>query len=84
MRRLLLCSIIALLLPAAAQAGSRVSAFYYPWYGSPAVNGGYRHWQQGGHTPPDDIGANLYMGYAVPPPAYGFDRWAEPLVKLAG
>jgi glycosyl hydrolase family 99 len=34
--------------------------FYYPWYGSPAVNGSYRHWEQGGHTPPEDVGANLY------------------------
>jgi hypothetical protein len=35
-----------------------VHLFYYPWYG--ATNGAYRHWQQGGHTPPADIGANLY------------------------
>lgn len=48
--------------PAAALAplSPRVHLFYYPWYGSPAVNGSYRHWPQGGHTPPDDIGANLY------------------------
>jgi hypothetical protein len=37
-----------------------VHLFYYPWYGSPTVNGSYRHWPQGGHTPPNDIGANLY------------------------
>jgi glycoprotein endo-alpha-1,2-mannosidase len=37
-----------------------VHLFYYPWYGSPAGLGSYRHWQQGGHTPPDDIGANYY------------------------
>ncbi|MFG2356325.1 ThuA domain-containing protein [Streptomyces sp. NPDC048521] len=37
-----------------------VHLFYYPWYGSPAVNGDWRHWPQGGHTPPDDIGADLY------------------------
>ncbi|GAA3846649.1 hypothetical protein GCM10022226_82850 [Sphaerisporangium flaviroseum] len=37
-----------------------VHLFYYPWYGSPAVSGGYRHWQQGAHTPPGDIGADLY------------------------
>ncbi|WP_203972350.1 discoidin domain-containing protein [Planotetraspora silvatica] len=39
---------------------ANVHLFYYPWYGSPAVNGSYRHWQQGGHNPPADIGANLY------------------------
>ncbi|MFD0577866.1 ThuA domain-containing protein [Dactylosporangium darangshiense] len=37
-----------------------VHLFYYPWYGSPSVNGSYRHWQQGGHTPPNDIGADYY------------------------
>jgi type 1 glutamine amidotransferase len=37
-----------------------VHLFYYPWYGSPEVNGDWRHWPQGGHTPPDDIGADLY------------------------
>lgn len=39
---------------------SNVHLFYYPWYGSPAVLGSWRHWPQGGHTPPEDIGANLY------------------------
>ncbi|SMD09090.1 discoidin domain-containing protein [Kibdelosporangium aridum] len=37
-----------------------VHLFYYPWYGNPSLNGNYRHWQQGGHTPPDDIGADFY------------------------
>ncbi|MBB5872670.1 chitodextrinase [Allocatelliglobosispora scoriae] len=37
-----------------------VHLFYYSWYGSPAGYGQYRHWQQGGHTPPGDVGANLY------------------------
>ncbi|MPZ82618.1 MAG: hypothetical protein GEV28_20350 [Actinophytocola sp.] len=37
-----------------------VHLFYYPWYGSPSVNGSYRHWQQGDHTPPEDIGADFY------------------------
>ena len=44
----------------AATLSPHVHLFYYPWYGSPAVNGSYRHWPQGGHTPPSDIGANLY------------------------
>ena len=35
----------------------RVTAFYYGWYGTPAVDGRWRHWAQGGHTPPDDLGA---------------------------
>ncbi|NGO74586.1 carbohydrate-binding protein [Streptomyces sp. YC504] len=45
----------------ATEAGSEnVHLFYYPWYGSPAVHGSWRHWPQGGHTPPEDIGADFY------------------------
>jgi glucose/arabinose dehydrogenase/PKD repeat protein/type 1 glutamine amidotransferase len=43
-----------------AAVSSNVHLFYYPWYGSPAVNGTYRHWQQGGRTPPNDVGADFY------------------------
>ena len=51
MRRLLvLCALAALLSPAAAHAvGGRVTAFYYPWYGTPALDGAYQHWSQNGH-----------------------------------
>jgi hypothetical protein len=45
---------------ALAAPASNVHIFYYSWYGNPAVNGAYRHWQQGNHTPPQDIGANFY------------------------
>jgi hypothetical protein len=38
----------------------RVHIFYYNWYGAPVQQDGYIHWQQGGFTPPDDIGANYY------------------------
>jgi hypothetical protein len=49
--------------PSAAQPGaiSRVaSIFYYPWYGTPAVDGAWVHWGQNGHQPPDDIAAAYY------------------------
>lgn len=42
----------------AAALSSRTQLFYYPWYGGGST--GYRHWVQGGHTPPDDVGANFY------------------------
>lgn len=45
---------------AAAPLASNVHIFYYSWSGNPAVSGGYRHWQQGNHTPPQDIGADFY------------------------
>lgn len=50
--------------PAAAAdlpaASPDVHFFYYPWYGSPAVNGGWRHWPQGSSRPPLDISSNFY------------------------
>jgi glycoprotein endo-alpha-1,2-mannosidase len=60
MRRLLLGILIALCLPATAQAGGRVSAFFYPWYGTSAEDGSYVHWSQLGHDPPDDIASSYY------------------------
>lgn len=60
MRRLLLSFILALLVPATAQGGVRVSAFYYPWYGTSRVDGAFQHWAQHGHAPPDDIAAAYY------------------------
>jgi glycosyl hydrolase family 99 len=46
--------------PLAAPLSTKVQLFYYPWYGNPSVAGSYRHWQQGGHTPPADVGADFY------------------------
>lgn len=46
--------------PTVEEGSQNVHLFYYPWYGNPAVNGSWRHWPQGGHTPPDDIGADYY------------------------
>jgi glycoprotein endo-alpha-1,2-mannosidase len=61
---LLSLGLVLVPVPAASSAVQAVSAdvhlFYYPWYGSPTVLGSYRHWQQGGHTPPTDVGANYY------------------------
>ena len=53
-----------------------VHMFYYPWYGTPSVDGRYLHWNhqylphwnpqiaknyaKGIHRPPDDIGSNFY------------------------
>ena len=47
--------------PAVSSPGE-VSIFFYPWYATPATapRTGYRHWEQNGHTPPMDIGANFY------------------------
>src|SRR5882672_2947911 len=60
MRRLVLSVLFVLVLPATAQAGVRVSAFYYPWYGTSARDGAFQHWSQRGHAPPDDIASAYY------------------------
>ncbi len=60
MRRLALGLLLLLLLPATAQAGVRVSAFYYVWYGTPGRDGAYQHWSQHGHAPPADIASSYY------------------------
>ena len=60
MRLLLICALVALALPAAGLAAPAVSIFYYPWYGTPALDGVYQHWSQAGHEPPDDIASSFY------------------------
>jgi Glycosyl hydrolase family 99 len=58
-----LLALLAFLLPGHALAGTPVvSAFYYPWFGSPE-DGGYAHWAQNGHAPPVDIASNYYPAY---------------------
>jgi glycoprotein endo-alpha-1,2-mannosidase len=60
MRRFLIGLALSLCLPASAQAAVRVTAFYYPWYGTPAVDGTFQHWGQRDHTPPNDIASAYY------------------------
>src|SRR3954470_5508661 len=64
MRKFILFTAVAAALCAPVPApalggGAVVSAFYYPWFGSPE-DGGYEHWAQGGHAPPADIASNYY------------------------
>ena len=73
MRLFLLGLVVALLVPANALAGGRVSAFYYPWYGTAAADGSYQHWSQDGHAPPNDIASSYY-------PAIGLYSSSDALV----
>jgi len=73
LRLLLACGCAALVLPAAALATPSVSAFYYPWYGTPAVDGSWLHWSQNGHTPPANIASDYW-------PARGIYSSADPVV----
>ena len=36
-------------------AQGRVAIFYYPWYGTPAYDSGWQHWNQQGATPPGEV-----------------------------
>jgi hypothetical protein len=76
MRRLLLCVLLALALPVPAAAAGKVSAFFYPWYGTAARDGAYAHWGQLGHAPPDDIASSYY-------PARGLYSSSDALVLAA-
>jgi len=74
MRRLSIVLVLAALcLPVSAQAATRVSAFYYPWYATSAHDGSYQHWSQRGHAPPNDIASAFY-------PARGLYSSADRLV----
>lgn len=42
------------------QPSTSVTAFFYLWYGTPAYDGVWRHWDQLAHRPPDDIAAVFY------------------------
>ncbi len=38
----------------------KVAAFYYPWYGNPATDGEWIHWQSHDHRPPNDLSSDYY------------------------
>ena len=44
----------------AAAAAPETAIFYYPWFGTPALDGRYMHWQQGGYKPPRTIASSYY------------------------
>jgi len=37
-----------------------VAIFYYPWYGTAAMDGAWQHWQQNGNAPPTQIASNWF------------------------
>jgi glycoprotein endo-alpha-1,2-mannosidase len=76
LRVLFLLLVFLLLAPAAAQAHARVAAFYYPWYGTAARDGGFWHWSQNGRTPPLDLASDFF-------PARGAYSSADPQVLAA-
>jgi glycoprotein endo-alpha-1,2-mannosidase len=57
------CALALVLVPAAA--AKSVSIFYYPWYGTPGLDGGYEMWSQNGHFPPQDIYSPFFPARGV-------------------
>jgi len=57
---------LTLLVPYAEAAAPKKASeptsaiFYYPWFGNPAHDGAYDHWQQNGHDPSSDIASAYY------------------------
>jgi glycoprotein endo-alpha-1,2-mannosidase len=64
-RLLVLCGLLVLLAPATARAAGGVSAFYYPWYGTPGADGAFQHWQQDGRQPPVSIASNFWPARGI-------------------
>jgi glycoprotein endo-alpha-1,2-mannosidase len=61
---LLLLAALVCAVPASAAAGTpqppRASIFFYPWYGTPGLDGAYLHWGQNGHAPPGQVASAFY------------------------
>jgi glycoprotein endo-alpha-1,2-mannosidase len=58
--------VLALCASGPAAAGTVVSSFYYPWFGTTTTDGDFAHWSQGGHSPATgDIASNYYPALGV-------------------
>jgi len=81
LRRLLVVGLAGacLCLPALARAGT-VAIFYYPWYGTPAQDGKWQHWNQNDHRPPGDVYSRFYPAlgpYSSSSPAVVEEQMAQ-------
>ena len=86
LRRLLVVGLAgaSLALPAVARAGT-VAIFYYPWYGTPSVDGSWQHWSQNSHVPPGDLYSRFYPTqgpYSSSDPKVVAEQMAE--IRAAG
>jgi hypothetical protein len=60
----LVLAALALFVPAAGGSPGMstppAAVFYYPWFGTPARDGDYSHWEQNGHRPTTDLASSYY------------------------
>jgi glycoprotein endo-alpha-1,2-mannosidase len=77
-RAAVLLLLAAALVPAGAAAPgpTQTAIFYYPWYGTPARDGAFHHWDQRGSRPPRTIASAYY-------PARGAYSSSDPRVVRA-
>ena len=61
---------------AAGTGKGEVAIFYYPWYGTPARDGAWQHWQQHGNSPPSQIASSWF-------PARGLYSSSDPAIVRA-
>ncbi|HEY5057787.1 MAG TPA: hypothetical protein VII51_02105 [Gaiellaceae bacterium] len=73
LRRILVVGLATAFFAAPAAHAGTVAIFYYPWYATPAHDGGWEHWNQNSHNPPGDIYSRYY-------PAFGPYSSADPSV----
>jgi Glycosyl hydrolase family 99 len=60
LRRLLVLALAWGCLGVPAAGAGTVAIFYYPWYGTPARDGAWQHWDQNDHRPPGDVYSRYY------------------------
>jgi hypothetical protein len=60
LRRLLVVGLASAWIGVPAAHAGTVAIFYYAWYGTPARDGAWEHWNQNGHKPPGDIYSRYY------------------------
>jgi len=80
LRRLFLIGLASALVAPAAAQGATVAIFYYPWYGTPARDGAWEHWNQNNHQPPGDVYSRYYPAggpYSSADPAVVDQQMAE-------
>ena len=59
---LVLCTLPADPSVASLTPSATTAIFYYPWFGTPARDGQYDHWQQNGHRPAGDLARVVRSG----------------------
>ena len=60
LRRLSIVGLMSACLAVPAAHAATVAIFYYPWYGTPARDGAWEHWNQNNHKPPGDVYSRYY------------------------